>query len=183
MRPGESPGHNQRTSPRFRGEGLSSWSPTGAAGSSTLTSTERCICTRRGSRRVCLQGRHDERTGDASALCADEGRGSAAISAGEPHAGCDPAISEWGNPTPTRGDRTPRVRRAPGELKHLSTPRKQEEPRSSGERTGGRPKPRRCLKPAGLAGAGLEAQAGRAAARRWPPATHPKPSGTRRQSA
>ena len=36
---------------------------------------------------------------DASALRADEGRGIAAISAGEPCAGFDPAISEWGNPT------------------------------------------------------------------------------------
>jgi len=35
---------------------------------------------------------------DASALRADEGRGIAAISAGEPCAGFDPAISEWGNP-------------------------------------------------------------------------------------
>ena len=36
---------------------------------------------------------------DASALRADEGRGIAAISVGEPRAGCDPTISEWGNPT------------------------------------------------------------------------------------
>jgi len=36
---------------------------------------------------------------DASALCADEGRGTAAISVGEARAACDPTISEWGNPT------------------------------------------------------------------------------------
>ena len=36
---------------------------------------------------------------DASALRADEGRGIATIRAGEPRAGIDPAISEWGNPT------------------------------------------------------------------------------------
>ena len=36
---------------------------------------------------------------DASALCADEGRGRAAISVGEPRAGVEPTISEWGNPT------------------------------------------------------------------------------------
>jgi len=36
---------------------------------------------------------------DASALRADEGRGIAAISGGEPRAGVDPPISEWGNPT------------------------------------------------------------------------------------
>ena len=35
---------------------------------------------------------------DASALRADEGRGIAAISVGEPRAGSDPTISEWGNP-------------------------------------------------------------------------------------
>jgi hypothetical protein len=35
---------------------------------------------------------------DASALRADEGRGNAAISVGEPLAGFEPTISEWGNP-------------------------------------------------------------------------------------
>ncbi len=35
---------------------------------------------------------------DASALRAEEGRGIAAISEGEPRAGIDPSISEWGNP-------------------------------------------------------------------------------------
>src|SRR6476469_447609 len=44
------------------------------------------------------QGRQYEQLVDASALRADEGRGIAAISAGEPCAGFDPAISEWGNP-------------------------------------------------------------------------------------
>ena len=39
---------------------------------------------------------------DASALRADEGRGIAAISVGEPRAGIDPTISEWGNPTTIR---------------------------------------------------------------------------------
>ncbi len=47
---------------------------------------------------VFLQGRQYERRVDASALRADEGRGIAAISVGEPRAGCDPTISEWGNP-------------------------------------------------------------------------------------
>ena len=45
------------------------------------------------------QGRHYERRVDALALRADEGRGIAAISAGERRARTDPAISEWGNPT------------------------------------------------------------------------------------
>ena len=35
---------------------------------------------------------------DALALRAEEGRGYAAIWVGEPLAGCDPIISEWGNP-------------------------------------------------------------------------------------
>ena len=47
---------------------------------------------------VFLQGRHYEQRVDASALRADEGRGIAAISGGEPRAGVDPPISEWGNP-------------------------------------------------------------------------------------
>ena len=47
---------------------------------------------------VFLLGRQYEQRVDASALRADEGRGIAAISVGEPRAGCDPTISEWGNP-------------------------------------------------------------------------------------
>ena len=44
------------------------------------------------------QGRHDAQTVDALALGADEGRGNAAIRVGEPLAGIEPTISEWGNP-------------------------------------------------------------------------------------
>jgi hypothetical protein len=40
---------------------------------------------------------------DALALRADEGRGRAAKSVGEPRAGIDPTISEWGNPPPSGG--------------------------------------------------------------------------------
>ena len=47
---------------------------------------------------VFLEGRQYEQRVDASALRADEGRGIAAISVGEPRAGIDPTISEWGNP-------------------------------------------------------------------------------------
>ena len=43
---------------------------------------------------------------DASALRADEGRGIAAISVGEPRAGIEPTISEWGNPITFGDDRT-----------------------------------------------------------------------------
>jgi hypothetical protein len=35
---------------------------------------------------------------DALAEAGDEGRGKAALSLGEPQAGIDPGISEWGNP-------------------------------------------------------------------------------------
>ncbi len=59
---------------------------------------------------------------DASALRADEGRGYAAIRLGEPLAGCDPDISEWGNPRAFRADQ--HCWREPGELKHLSSQRK-----------------------------------------------------------
>lgn len=52
------------------------------------------------SRSVFLQGRHYERTVDALALRAEEGRGIAAKSVGELRASLDPTISEWGNPTP-----------------------------------------------------------------------------------
>jgi hypothetical protein len=61
---------------------------------------------------------------DASALRADEGRGIATIRAGEPRAGTDPAISEWGNPTLSRVTAA-LPRRAPGELKHLTYPEEQ----------------------------------------------------------
>jgi len=48
-------------------------------------------------------GRQDEQTGDASALRAEEGRRMPTISVGEPDAGRDPAISEWGNLPTTVG--------------------------------------------------------------------------------
>ena len=57
---------------------------------------------------------------DASALHADEGRGTAAISLGEARAACDPKISEWGNPTAAAVTR--QRGREPGELKHLTYP-------------------------------------------------------------
>jgi hypothetical protein len=60
--------------------------------------TERAAPSEPNQRRVFQQGRHHEQTVDASALRADEGRGIAAISVGEPRAGIDPTISEWGNP-------------------------------------------------------------------------------------
>jgi hypothetical protein len=56
---------------------------------------------------VFRQGRHYEQLVDASALRADEGRGIATIRVGEPRAGFDPTISEWGNLTALCGDREP----------------------------------------------------------------------------
>ena len=71
------------------------------------------------------QGRHKEQLEDASALRADEGRGIATIRVGEPRAGIEPTISEWGNPAALRGYRILAIRRAPGELKHLTYPEEQ----------------------------------------------------------
>ena len=62
---------------------------------------------------------------DASALRADEGRGIAAISVGEPRAGFDPTISEWGNPIVVMTMTLAWLGRAPGELKHLMYPEEQ----------------------------------------------------------
>ncbi len=74
-----------------------------------------------------VEGRHNEPTMNAWALRADEGRGIAPICAGEPLAGCDPAMSEWGNPRLFPGA-PGRSGRAPGQLKHLSSRRKSERP-------------------------------------------------------
>ena len=78
------------------------------------------------------------------APAAEEGRGHAAKRPGEVLATGDPGESEWGNPA--RGDTGHRTGvepcwRARGELKHLSTHRKREDSRSSGERNGRSPNP------------------------------------------
>ena len=90
---------------------------------------------------------------------AEEGRGHAAISSGEPLPGRSGDF-RMGQPLPRDGGRPFAPLwcegRAPGELKHLSTPRKRDHSRSSGERTGNSPNPlcvqarRRCT--AGVAG-------------------------------
>jgi hypothetical protein len=41
---------------------------------------------------------YEGRMVDALASGADEGRGQATKRLGEPRAGCDPRVSEWGNP-------------------------------------------------------------------------------------
>ena len=94
---------------------------------------------------------HDGRMVDALALAADEGRGHAAKCPGEALAASDPGMSEWGNPPGARPGTLGAIpKRAPGELKHLSTSRNREDSLSSGERTGRSPNPtggtacRRC---------------------------------------
>jgi hypothetical protein len=102
---------------------------------------------------------HEGRMVDALALAAEEGRGHAAKCPGEALAAGDPGVSEWGNPPGARpGTQIVRSGRAPGELKHLSTPRNREDSLSSGERTGRSPNPaggtacRRCLGGVGRVG-------------------------------
>jgi hypothetical protein len=72
-------------------------------------------------------------------LAADEGRSHAAKRSGEGLAPGDPEVSEWGNPAAVMGRHSAEAEREPGELKHLSTPRKREDSRSSGERNGRSP--------------------------------------------
>src|SRR5918998_2572104 len=111
-----------------------------------LMSMQRCKLDVNGNRNP-----HEGRMVDALALAAEEGRGHAAKCPGEALAAWDPGMSEWGNPPGARpGTSGAILRRAPGELKHLSTPRRREDSLSSGERTGRSPNPaggtacRRC---------------------------------------
>ncbi len=83
--------------------------------------------------------RNDGHTVDALALDADEGRGHATKCSGEALAAGDPEISEWGNPAGVMACHPELTGGEPGELKHLSTPRKREDALSSGERTGQSP--------------------------------------------
>ena len=122
---------------------------------------------------------HDGRMVDALALAAEEGRGHAAKCPGEALAASDPGISEWGNPPGARPGTLGAIpKRAPGELKHLSTPRNREDSLSSGERTGRSPNPagaiacRRCQE-----GVGRVGWRGRQPPRRSP-TLEPKTAGT-----
>ena len=83
--------------------------------------------------------RNDGHTVDALALVAEEGRGHATQCPGEALAAGDPGVSEWGNPAGVIPRHPQQCGREPGELKHLSTPRKREDALSSGERTGQSP--------------------------------------------
>ena len=75
---------------------------------------------------------------------------------GEPQAGTDPCVSEWGNPA-GRSPVTGESRGERGELKHLSTRRRRKKTidcRSSGERTGKSPN-RSCRGSVGVVGAAI----------------------------
>ena len=92
----------------------------------------------------------------------------AAIVPGEPHSGADPGVPEWGNPA-GEGLLPGISWRQPGELKHLSTPRRgnqDETPRvAASER--GPAQTGACVKRARVAAPGLRA---RVAGGRAPPA-------------
>ncbi len=71
-------------------------------------------------------------TVDALAVRGDERRGSLRKALGSRQTDCDPEISEWGNPPGiSRVSCTESIgaRGEPGELKHLSTLRKRNQPR------------------------------------------------------
>ena len=76
---------------------------------------------------------------DALATRADEGRGYAAISSGESLTDRSGDL-RMGQPSTVIGRTLVRGRQV-GELKHLSTPKKRNNSRSSGERTGKSPNP------------------------------------------
>jgi len=74
---------------------------------------------------------YKEPTVDALASDTDEGRGWLRKATGSCRPSFDPWISEWGNPAPVMGchsgPNTYGRQREPGELKHLSTPRKRKQ--------------------------------------------------------
>ena len=80
---------------------------------------------------------------DALATRADEGRGNAAKSHGEPLAGRSVDI-RMGQPL-FCDEKRPFTGGQVGELKHLSTPKKRDNSRSSGERTGRSPNSTRVI--------------------------------------
>jgi hypothetical protein len=126
--------------------------------------------------------RNDGHTVDALALGAEEGRGHAAKGPGEALAAGDPGISEWGNPTRVMPRHPARAGGAPGEVKHLSTPRKKEDALSSGERTGPSPNPSGVSSLPALPDGGWTDALEGAAAPSLLPRSQPKTAGTGRHS-
>ena len=85
---------------------------------------------------------------DALASDAEEGRGTlrkALVRRVQPK---KPGVSEWGNPAPVAGRHRAEARGEPGEVKHLSSPRRGKDSASSGERK--RSSPNRHFRMAGL---------------------------------
>ena len=78
---------------------------------------------------------------------ADEGRGTLRKAPVSRVQAQEPEMSEWGNPAGVMPRHFPEGKREPGELKHLSTPRKRKDSASSGERK--RRSPNRRLRAAG----------------------------------
>ncbi len=100
---------------------------------------------------------------------------------GEPQSGCEPIVSEWGNPRALIRTDPACAGRELGELKHLSTLRKRKKSRSSGERNGICLNPRRA-KLAGVAAGGLRAGAGDPARSPLPAVVLHEAAGTPHQS-
>ena len=90
---------------------------------------------------------------------AEEGRGTLRKALASRVQAQEPEMSEWGNPARVIPGhrRLEGVRREPGEVKHLSTPRKREDSASSGERKWR--SPNRRPRTAGLKDPGREAEA------------------------
>ena len=151
--------YTQTHTPRPQGGVVSTWQRVQPGGTIPLARAG-LLAWSRASRRGDAAGYpHDGRMVDALALAAEEGRGHAAKCPGEALAAGDPGMSEWGNPPGARPGTLGAIpKRAPGELKHLSTPRNREDSLSSGERTGRSPNPagaiacRRCLRGVGRVG-------------------------------
>jgi hypothetical protein len=95
------------------------------------------ICAEEGGK-VEVATSEEGRMVDALATRADEGRGNAAKSHGEPLAGRSVDI-RMGQPPSRDGEGPTLCGGQVGELKHLSTPKKRDNSRSSGERTGRSP--------------------------------------------
>ena len=98
--------------------------------------------------------------GECLGACGRRRTWQAAKSCGEVQATVDPQMSEWGNPAGCRAQ-SPRKRRSPGEVKHLSSRRRRNrrDALSSGERKGWSLNLLR-VKPAGVARRGLRGQSG-----------------------
>ena len=87
---------------------------------------------------------------DALVSDAEEGRGTLRKTLVRRVQPQEPGVSEWGNPAPVAGCHfiSKGIEGEPGEVKHLSSPRRGEDSASSGERK--RKSPNRCFRMTGL---------------------------------